>query len=185
MKTNEELRHHLLLARSGDKSAYKLFLKGVLPTVTGLVTKKVFNADDQQDVVQEILLSLHKSLASYDDEREVLPWVYAIASRRIIDYIRKVTRVDADMMSPFSDDVTYHEETTNNSVEKIDLSCLEELPELTKQAIHLTKIEGYSTKEAAVMLDIKENALRTRISRGLKQLGQWAREGKIRDEREL
>jgi RNA polymerase sigma-70 factor (ECF subfamily) len=172
------LKQLLVLSQKGDQVAYHRFLLNILKIITQRVNKKLFNQNDTKDVTQEVLISIHKSLASYDSKREVMPWVMAITDRRIIDYIRKITRKNEFENLSFDGDVTKLADDTNNNTEDLDSyhmtpeiqELLNTLPEQAKRAIELTKLEGYSTKEAAQVLGLKENALRTKISRGLASL---------------
>ena len=163
----QQLKDLLCRSQKGDSKAYHQFLSLISKAIELKVKKKVFAVDDQEDLIQVILMSIHQSLASYDSNREVLPWVATIAERRIIDYIRKYSRIkNHEFLSP-DGDVTYHPDVAKNDI-RGDLSeMLEELPDKIKDPIKMTKIEGLSTKEAAAALGIKENALRTRISRGI------------------
>jgi len=164
----ESLKKMLILSQQGDKDAYKNFLMSILPLIHSIFSKKIFHKDDTSDVIQEILLSIHKALPSYDSKRPVLPWVLAISERRIIDYIRKVTRKNKNETLTKDGSLTSFEDEAKRSVH--DLEILYKLPYDIRRAIELTKIDGYSTKEAANILGINENALRTRVSRGMSKL---------------
>ena len=178
MTYNEnKLRELLILAQTGDKESYRKFLEMVLPYISSMASKKVFEKNDVSDVIQEILMSIHKSLGTYDSKRAVMPWLTTISQRRIIDYIRKVSKRPELEGLTKDGDVTFLKDETKVSLDTSEV--LKHLPEDTQKAITLTKIEGHSTKEAADILGIKENALRTKISRGMTLLKKKAKEGVI------
>jgi len=137
--------------------------------IRAAVRRGVFNLHDQDDVVQDILMSIHKSLPSYDSKRSPIPWVSTIIHRKVIDYIRKTTRNNEREILSDDGDVTFYPDQTNSNTEE-DLKILESLPPEMKKIIEMTKIEGHTTSEVAQMLGIKENALRTRISRAMSSL---------------
>jgi len=170
-----DLRKMLILSQKGDQVQYREFLKAILPIISSIAQRKVFNAEDSSDVIQEVLLSIHKALPTYDSKRAVLPWVVTITQRRIVDYIRKITRRNSTELLTEDGDVTFFQAETKLAIE--GLKILDRLPADTKKAIILTKLEGYSTKEAAQMLGVKENALRTKVSRGMTKLRKKAEEG--------
>lgn len=165
--SSDQLRNLLILSQKGDKIAYEKFLNLILELIESKVKRKVFDINDQDDVVQSILLSIHKSLQTYDSQKEVLPWIATIAERRIIDYIRKYSRVKKYETQAPEGDVTFYGHHTKEILTGDLYDLLEGLPESMRTPIELTKIDGLSTKEASLTLGIKENALRTRISRGL------------------
>ncbi len=171
-----DLEDLLFKSLNGDKHAYRQFFQGITPLVES-IAQKAFKKEDVSDIVQEIFLSIHKSLPSFDPGRPVKPWVAAIANRRVIDYIRKLsTRNDKEELTA-DGDVTIYVDQTNTTITDDVPPVLDILPEETKRAIVLTKFEGYSTKEAADILGLKSNALRTRISRGLNLIKRKIEEG--------
>jgi len=177
--TENQLSGLIVLSQKGDKKSYKSLLVALLPFVTKMIQKKVFNENDVSDVVQEVMISIHKSLPTYDAKRDVMPWVYTITQRRVIDYIRKVSRRATKEILTADGDVTFFAGETKLELDTESLKVLDLLPEQTRKAITLTKIEGHSTKEAALILGMKENALRTRVSRGMTMLKKRASEGLI------
>jgi len=164
----KDLSQLLASSQKGNRSDYQSFLTGIWPLIDSRVRKRVFNRDDVSDVTQEALLSIHKALATYDTKRSVLPWVIAITERRVVDYIRRTTRKNEMETLTADGDVTFYEAQTKLPTGAHEILAL--LPEESRRAIELTKVEGYSTKEAAKILGIKENAVRTRISRAMSQL---------------
>lgn len=163
---NDQLQTLLIKSQNGDQKAYTEFLTTISYFIENRVKFKVFHIDDIQDVVQMILLSIHKSLATYDQTRPALPWVMTIIDRRIIDYIRKITNISENESLSDEIDVTFGAEGTNISVME-SLEVFNCLSDDLQKAIKLTKFDGYSTLEAAEILGIKENALRTRVSRAM------------------
>ena len=173
---SSQLQQLLIAAQKGDQTAYHQFLSIILPFIHKKAKFKVYKEDDVSDVTQTIMMSIHQSLHTYDPKRSPLPWLITIIERRIIDYIRKVTSISENEALTDQGDVTIFEGVTNILLEEnLEIfNCLS--PELQK-AIRLTKIEGHSTKEAADIIGIKENALRTRVSRALTIMKKSLREG--------
>ena len=160
----------IVKSQSGDKDAVREFFLAISPLIRAITAKKVFNKNEVDDVSQNILISIHSSLNTYDAKRDPLPWIKTIAYRKIIDYIRKNTKIVDNEVFTEDGDVTIFEDPTNTYIESSDL--LDGLTPELKDPIRLTKLEGHSTKEAAKILDISESALRTRVSRGLAKLRQ-------------
>ena len=178
MKNNRDVLVQLMTrSQNGDPISYQKLLEALVPLIEIRIRRKVFEVKNQSDVIQDVLFSIHKSLASYDNRFDVKPWVIAICERRIVDYIRKVTRRDSHEVLSENGDVTNHFIDTKSLLEsRQELEeLMKDLPEASKQALLLTKIDGYSTKEAAEILGVKQNALRTRISRSLDLLKEKAR----------
>ncbi len=171
-KLMKKLNDHSLLvskAQKGDKQAYREFFNILYPYIEAKVKNRIFNPSDIPDVVQEILISIHQSLNTYDASYPLSPWVNTICQRRIIDYIRKISRLE-DSAQNEEFDVTNTIGAANINSEAEALEVLNLISPQYREVILLTKVIGHSTAEAAQILGIKENALRTRVSRGFKEL---------------
>lgn len=164
-----EIRELLGLSQKGDSKAYHDFLTQVIPLISQIINIKVFNVNDREDVVQNVLIGIHRSLHTYDIKREVIPWVKAITHKKIIDYIRKkMSQLEKEV--ELKDFYATNQDRNTNLILKEQIELVYDLPDKYKKPIILTKLDGYSTKEVAEQLKINENALRTRISRGYKML---------------
>ncbi len=170
-----DLKKLVILAQNGDQEAYRVFLEAISETIKKIVSYKIFNEGHREDICQEILISVHTSLSTYGPERPIMPWINCIIERRIIDYIRKYSKLN-EREGVSLQDVTNLEGEANKNIENLasvdQLNSLIEkyLSEELRKPLILAKIEGHQTKDIADMLGISESATRTRISRALNKL---------------
>lgn len=167
--TETTLSKLIVQAQAGQKDAYREFLRLLYPYIEKKLSRKVFDKDDLHDVTQEVILSIHKSLATYDPKYPIGAWLHTICQRRLVDYIRKISKI-AENITSEEYDVTNHIGAANIYSEREHYELLDELSPSYKEVIILTKVQGFSTAEAAEKLGIKENALRTRLSRAFREL---------------
>ena len=96
-------------AQRGDRAAYSALLHGILPLLRQLVRSRLrfLQAADHEDLVQEILLSVHAARASYDPSRPFMPWLMCIAHHRMVDGARRCGRRNAreQLVDDFADAV--------------------------------------------------------------------------------
>ncbi|MFZ4714624.1 MAG: RNA polymerase sigma factor [Bacteriovoracaceae bacterium] len=178
---DENLKILLLASQAGNKESYRQFLEIIMPIVEKKCQHGVFKKDHVDDLVQESMLAIHKGLSTFDSNRPVIPWVYVIIQHKIIDYLRKSARNKEDSTGFEMDTIAeVKQDVTNESPKANDL--IERLPEKLRQPLYLTKVKGYSTAEAAKLLGMKENALRTRLSRAYEKLKQLIEEKGIENE---
>jgi hypothetical protein len=74
-KSAEKYAEVTLLFRAGldgDRVAYEQFLQKITPLLRAVVCRKL-PFQDTEDVVQEILISIHKARHTYDGERPLMP----------------------------------------------------------------------------------------------------------------
>jgi RNA polymerase sigma-70 factor (ECF subfamily) len=75
-------------AQSGDASVYEQLLREILPMIRALVRSRLGTGAAAEDVVQNVLLSVHRGRHTYRPERPFLPWLRAIARNAVIDAMR-------------------------------------------------------------------------------------------------
>lgn len=169
---SQNLEGLMLLALAGDQSAYAKVLHVTAQLLRPYLSKRLLFANDVDDVLQEILVSIHKSRHTYDGLRPYKPWVYAIAKFRLQDYLRSHYADDikhsvdiADLENELSEDVT----ETGISYESIS-GEIEKLPDKQATILRLIHQEGYTAKEVAAKLDMTESAVKVAAHRAYKVL---------------
>ncbi|MBD3728268.1 MAG: sigma-70 family RNA polymerase sigma factor [Sphingomonadales bacterium] len=168
MIADEQTLSRLMAAsQRGDKRAYSVLLDEAGKWLTRYYRRRI--APDQlDDLVQDVLVSLHRKRASYDPTRPFLPWLAAIARYRWVDHLRRAYRnqeqaIDTEEPSePGDQDAVL----ARISLERL----MENLPPAQADAIELVKIEGCSIREASERSGQSESLVKVNIHRGLKKL---------------
>lgn len=99
-------------AQDGHSASYARLLSEILPVLRRTVAHKWPRAPDVDDVVQEVLLSVHTFRHTYDPDRPFMHWLMTITTRRFIDAARRRTTRTANettvdvMPETFSGDET-------------------------------------------------------------------------------
>lgn len=79
-------------AQCGDGQAYARLLTSLLPAIRVLIRRQIADPLLTEDVIQDVLLSLHRVRHTYDPDCAFLPWLMAIVSARSIDALRRRRR---------------------------------------------------------------------------------------------
>lgn len=178
-KMQENFSELMAKAQSGDQKAYKKLLVSITPILKSFLYKRVFDKDRIDDILQDILIGIHKARHTYRPEQPFENWMFGIARHKMIDAIRKQTRKDG---REFATDkyeflnVTDPASATNDKEQDVseDLKrALETLPERQKDLVVRTKIEGHSIADVAQEFDMSESAVKVSIHRSLKKLQSW------------
>ncbi len=176
-KLEREQRWQQLMraAQDGDNAAYATLLSEILPALRRLVAYRWPSAPDVEDVVQEIVLSVHTVRHTYDPTRPFMPWLMTIAIRRTIDAARRrtarkanETTVDA-MPETFSGDDAKNEQEISDDQEAIR-RAMAQLPNGQRQAVELMKVQGLSLQEASAVTGKSVASLKVSVHRGLKTM---------------
>lgn len=161
-------------AQAGDARAYDLLLRDCLPLLRAVARRRLRDAHEAEDAVQDTLLTIHRMLAAYDPARPLRPWIVAIAERRCIDRLRRRGR-GAGRETPIED----HAETLAAPATKTGETrvagrqlrdAVAELPESQRTALRLAKLEDLPLAEAARRSGLSVGALKVATHRALKTL---------------
>jgi RNA polymerase sigma factor (sigma-70 family) len=161
-------------AQAGDQVAYRRLLEDITPYLRSLAARHVMLAGEVEDVVQDVLLTVHAVRHTYDPGRPFGPWLLAIARRRIVDRLRRRGRRAAAEAPLGPQHETIAAEGTNLypllSGRRALQDAIARLPAGQRRAILLLKLRGLSLKEAALESGISIAALKVASHRALKAL---------------
>ena len=167
-------RSWMSVAQVGETPAYEKLLAELIPYLRRFVQRRLLNAAAAEDVVQNVLISIHRARGTYRAERRFTPWLHAIARNAIIDQTRKHARRSRREISLEADGVA---EPSCDAVEPLSprLSpelegALSALPDSQRQAVELIHIHGYSIAEAAAQVGATTAALKVRAHRGYRAM---------------
>lgn len=162
----------LLRSQAGDKEAYRALLEQLSTYINSSLRRKIGINDNNDDLTQEILLGVHKSLNTYNPSYPVRAWLLGIIRYKLADYFRSIGKEQGQFSLVEDDGIAqeYRGPEEEFGRRLFVQSFLEELSACTKKAIILTKVEGRTIKEASQILGVKEVNLRKQLSRAMKQL---------------
>jgi RNA polymerase sigma-70 factor (ECF subfamily) len=159
-------------AQDGDQAAYCRLLKAIVPAVRALAKRKIHQDDALvEDVVQDVLLTVHRVRHTYDPARPFLPWLSAIVAARAIDALRargrreswEVVDEDAVLGHPAESvpDGPPHRQLDN---------LLSRLPERQRRMVELVHLRDMSLVEAATASSMTLAAVKSLLHRAFTTL---------------
>lgn len=173
-KQSDQWQEWAIAAQAGDKRAYAELLGALAPYVRNVIIRSLSNQDAAEDIAQEVLISIHKSLASYSPERPFKPWLMAIVNFRRTDYLRKHYAQRQDKTSTIDDNPEYLAANVTNPTNAGELkdieSALDKLPMQQRRIFNMIKIQGFTAKEVANEMDMNESAVKVSAHRTMKRL---------------
>ena len=168
MKADEATLSRLMAkAQAGDGKAYAVLLSECTTWLARYFSGRIAPGL-VDDLVQEVLMGIHRKRASYDPARPFMPWLAAIARYRWIDYLRSHYRNQTEELF---DDSAIEESDEDAVMARISLERLfGSLSSAQAVAIERVKIEGQSIRDVASATGQSESAVKVHIHRGLKKL---------------
>ncbi len=159
-------------AQEGDGAAYGRLLLAVLPVLRRLVAGRLGDPASVEDVVQNVLLSIHRARHTYQPSRPFGPWMRAIARNAVVDAQRqRSSRVRRER--PLSEAEAMPDTSPPPETPTISTpirQALEALPPGQREAVELIHLRELSVSEAAARVGITPGALKVRAHRGYRAL---------------
>jgi len=137
------------------------------------VARRVASAAEVDDLVQEILVRVHKGVATLREDERFGGWVYRIAARTIADFARTRAR---QPRGPADDAAELAAAPTDEAADlQLELGeCVAlfvaRLPSPYREAITLTELQGLTQKDAAEMLGTSISGMKSRVQRGREKI---------------
>lgn len=173
----DELGQLMQAAQSGDADAYRQLLHTITPRLRSIISGRRGFAGPEavEDLVQDVLLSVHAFRATYDPTRPFMPWLLAILRNRLADDARRYGRSRVNEVSVENLDVTFSAIRANPQQElKLDANALHHairaLPAGQRRAVELLKLQELSLKEASATSGLSVSALKVATHRAMASL---------------
>ena len=170
--------------QQGDEQAFKKLVdewqRMVYNTTLGIVQ----NADDADDITQDVFIQVYQSVSSFKGESKFSTWLYRIVITKSLDHIKKKKRKKrfGFMQSLFgnnSDEEIHPEEFNHpgvlmeNKERAAELfKALEQLPDKQRIAFTLHRLEAQRHQDIALIMELSVTAVESLIARAKGNLRQ-------------
>lgn len=169
----EQCQQWMAAAQSGNKAAYAQLLAVVETLAQRYLVTRLAVPTDADDVIQEMLVSIHKARHTYDASKPFYPWMYAIFRYRLQDYLRRHYRLKereaAESLVPVEDinAANPEENAEHKELSEKLLSCLKPKQ---RRIVEMLYLEGNSAQEVSDEMQISVPDVRTSAHRAMKEL---------------
>jgi RNA polymerase sigma-70 factor (ECF subfamily) len=182
--------------QAGDERALADLADTYGSKIYQLAFRYLRNKEDAEEVTQDVLFKIHRSVGSFRGDAALSSWIYRITFnasmsrlrtaryRRAQDEDRRLQPGELDeATAPAREDVADWSDMADEQVLRSQLrrrvfSAILALPAIYRAPVMLRDIQGMSTEEASAMLKVKDQTLKSRLHRGRlilrKQLAEFA-----------
>lgn len=163
--------------RRGDAVAYETLLRDIADLLRRLIQHRLaqsgLGADHAEDLVQDVLISLHTKRHTWDADRPFLPWLYAITRYKLIDAARSrkreaLYRIDLTF-EEMSDIIDASLDDQNYALVNME-QHLSNLPRSQQAVVRALAIDGATVRATAQQLNTSEGVVRMTFHRALQRL---------------
>lgn len=163
-------------AQQGDRKAYEILLKDCVPIVRRMAGRQGAPSSFVDDVVQDVLVTLHGARRTFDPSRSFLAWIAVITQRRTIDLLRKRGRqgsrevyapVDFEQFAAPNDPARDAEQSSEAQRLRAAIATL---PAGQRQAVETLGLQENSLEEASKLTGRTKSALKVNLHRAVRAL---------------
>lgn len=170
---------------AGDRRGFGELVERTSPKIFALGLRMLGNEQDAEDMLQETYLKAFKALPNFEKRSSISTWLFRIAANEALMLLRK-RKSGASLVEVEKDD-----EQDDSALEIVDWCCLpeqelvstetreklneaaENLSPALRMVFQLRDVDGFSITETAEILDISEDAVKTRLVRARMKLREY------------
>lgn len=164
-------------AHAGDDAAAAALIGHVRQQVYRWALVITRDADDAEDVTQQVSLKLHQRLRDFEGRSRFSTWLYTIVRNAAIQLTRKASRryetsIESETVSaPLGDDTDVMVAgIENRRAAELVRSYFTQLPQRQRELIELIDRGDCTTAEAAVIMGIEPETARVHLLRARRAL---------------
>ncbi len=157
-------------ARRGDAAAREELLVRCRDTVYRWALVQTGEAADAEDVTQEVLVRLHRSLHRFDARSRFTTWLYQVTRNQALSLQRRIrgrlrlvraAALEAEMDRPATDDPLHRLHA--GQVAALAEVLLHGLPRRQREVLALADLEGCDAPEIAERLGLSPSTVRVHL----------------------
>lgn len=176
--------------QAGDQSAVSSLAATYGPRIHQLAMRYVKNWQDAEEVAQDVLWKVSRKIGAFRGDSALSSWIYRITFNTAMSRLRSDrARMKADAAAvadlesatlpvpsstpderPVREPVDWSsmadDDVLRTQMRKRLIKALGELPQVYRIPVLLRDIQGLSTEEAAAVLRVKPQTLKSRLHRG-------------------
>ena len=170
----------MLQVREDVPGSFEALVRGYQSRLLGVMTHLIGNADEAEDLAQEVFLRIYKARKGYKPRAKFSTWLFTIANNLALNHLRGRGRnhtvnltggsPDASSVRSPADRLPGRDASASAQMRKVELSdvvreALDGLGEDQKMAVLLNKFEEMSYAEIAQVMGRTEAAVKSLLAR--------------------
>lgn len=160
MENDPPIGELVKFAAAGDRDAFAAIVDAQYDFIFRVAYKWLGDRSDAEDVTQNVVIKLAKSIRQFDGRAQFSSWLYRIALNAVRDHQRQSIRQGRNvaalsLVSPTAAPSNQEDDVTMNEV----WAAVRQLPEKQRDAVLMIYGEDMSHAECAAIMDCKEKTV--------------------------
>lgn len=161
-------------AREGDVAAFERLIAQYQQKVYTFAFAFVGSPDQAQDLAQEALVKVYKSLGGFRFQSAFSTWLYSIVKNTYLDAVKSRAGRERALEDPLTDrDVeslrevaTAEERLLQKESRRTLFAALRQVPLAFRTVVTMADVQGMGYDEIAAALDVPVGTVKSRLKRG-------------------
>jgi RNA polymerase sigma-70 factor (ECF subfamily) len=174
MNTQQTTDYQLIQQlKAGNDAAFEELLSRYKKPVLNFVYRLLGNADDADDVAQEVFVRAYRHIEDYRPKTQFSTWLFAIARNAAIDRLRHRQRHPTEPLEGIEPASPVRGPAAEAQLQEIGAqiaSAIQQLPEDQRTAIVLAEYHDQSHAEIAAIMGCSEKSVESRLYRARQTL---------------
>lgn len=163
---------------SGDERAMKELYSRYASGLYGLCIRYVGDRELARDLMHDSFIKIYDTIGKYKPTGSLKSWMARVTVNLVIDHLRRSRRLETVTIDPMAEKIP--DEPSQEDMKMVPkeelMKMVGTLPEMKRVIFNLFCVEGYSHKDIAAMLGIKEKTSSSLLFKAREQLAQIVRE---------
>ena len=163
--------------RAGDEAAFRELVEAHQHRVIGTVTRMLGDANEAEDLSQQIFVRVWKSAPRWEPTAKFTTWLYTILRNLVFNECRRRARHKLTSLDAATDDEDHPQQFADGTVKQPDTTMLDEemqdaierstqeLPEAQRMAVIMRRYQDVSYEEIAEVLDLTVPSVKSLLFR--------------------
>ena len=161
------------LCARGDETARKELYTKYAAYLYTLCIRYVGDRDEARDLMHDSIIKIFDTIGKYRPTGSLKSWCSRITVNLVIDSMRKKKRFETVCLDQTNENIAEPQKDEILKIPKTELMrMVGELPQTKRVVFNLYCVEGYSHKDIAQMLDIKEKTSSSLLFKARAQLAE-------------
>lgn len=167
-RDGDELAHLLAACARGDEQALAQLYQALSRTIYAFALKRLSHPEQAEEIVVETMYEVWRNAGRFAGQSRVSTWVLGIARHKLLDRLRQRAAV---VIEELGDEAAAVADETPDAYLRLAQrqearqirDCLETLPDVQRESLHLVFYEDLSLAEIAEIQACPENTVKTRL----------------------
>lgn len=129
------------------------------------ILSSVKNAEDAEDIAQEVFVSVYKNLSKFRADSKIYTWIYRIAINKTYDFFRK-KKIDLEL----NEEILNIEDNSDLNSPMIIQENLKKLSKEEREILLLKDVYGYKLREISDLKGRNISTIKSIYYKALKSL---------------